>query len=159
MYVPVMPGLFPAFGTKTHTFKMIEMMKYRSVFSILLFVWGFGIALHAQEGNTDTKEKLNAALKSYIVNLEPDNNCECNECKHTYKGGYKITKSQTVEGVLRLYGVAAVTYKSLYKGGEGTVQFYAELEKHGDDIVVTKLKWRKGECMRYETLLGTDVGG
>jgi hypothetical protein len=134
-------------------------MKYRSIFFLMFFLCGFGIALHAQEGNADSKANLDEALKTYMVNLEPQNGCECNECKHTYKGNYKITKSQSVEGVLRLYGVAAVTFKSLYKGGDTTVQFYAELQKNGQEVVVTKLKWRKGECMKYETLLGTDAGG
>lgn len=135
------------------------MMKYSHVFSLLLVVWGFGTVLYAQDGNADSKAKLDEALKTYIVNLEPANSCECNECKHTYKGNYKVTKSQSVAGVLRLYGVATVTYKSLYTGGDGTVQFYAELQKNEGEVSVTKLKWRKAECMKYETLLGADTGG
>ena len=134
-------------------------MRYKVVLMLLFCVSGFGAGLYAQEGNSDAKAKLDAALKTYIVNLAPQKNCDCNECKHTYKGSYKITKSQTVEGVLRLYGVATVTYKSLYKAGDGTVDFYAELQKDAGEAVVTKLKWRKGECMKYETLLGDITGG
>ncbi len=134
-------------------------MKTKVVFTLLLTVWGLGASLHAQEGNSDAKVKLEAALKTYIVNLEPANSCECNECKHSYKGSYKITKSQSVEGVLRLYGQAAVSYKSLYKGGDTVIEFYAELQKDNGEAVVTKLKWRKGDCMKYETLLGDAAGG
>ncbi len=127
-------------------------MKFQ-VGGIFLFLWLASMHVaFAQEGSDGIKEALTTVLETYVVDLEPDNNCECNECKHTYKGGYKITKKQSVEGTLRLWGMAGVKYKSLYGAGEGKIYFYAEFKKVNGVVQATKLKWRKGDCMKFQTI-------
>jgi len=113
-----------------------------------------GTAVLAQETADKVKAALDEALKTYIVNVKPDKNCECNNCTHTYKDAFKITKRQAVAGTLRVWGVAKAYHKSQFTGsGMGTIEFYAELKKQGEEVSVSKFKWRKNDCMLYVTLL------
>lgn len=116
---------------------------------LLFFIPLFG---NAQNSTDEVKRLLDESLRTYVQKIHPPKGCECNECGHTFTKGYKITKHQEVAGVLRVYGMAKVQYKSAYKGGSGTIEFYAEFRKEAGETILVRLRWRKDDCMKYKTL-------
>ncbi len=111
-------------------------------------------SMSAQDTAEKVKAAIDEALKTNIKNIKPDKNCDENNCPHTYKNSFKITKRQTVSRTLRVWGVAKAYHRCQFQNsGMGTFQFYAELLKRGQEVSVSKLKWRKNDCMRYEVLV------
>ena len=121
-------------------------------FFSLIFLFTFPLLLVAQTNSVAVKGAINEALAEHIVRLYPQKSCECNDCAHSYTKGMKITKHQEVQGTLRVWGLAKVTYRSARTGGNDAIEFYAELKKEASVPVVTKLRWRKGDCMKFETV-------
>ena len=118
----------------------------------LLFLLSLPFSSFAQSSNEAVRTELERALTTYINKINPPKGCECNDCAHTYTQGYKITKHQDVGGVLRVYGLAKVKYRNAYTGGAGTIEFYAEFENRNGTVVMTRFRWRKDRCMKYQTL-------
>lgn len=111
-------------------------------------------SLMGQSSADQVKNVLDEALKTHIKGVKPDHNCDCNNCAHFYQNAYKITKRQTVAGTLRVWGVAKAYHKSRFTdSGSGTIEFYAEFGKQAGEVVLSKFKWRKDDCMLYEVLV------
>ena len=110
--------------------------------------------LAAQSEADQVKAAIEDGLRTYVVDIFPPKNCPENGSRHTYAGSYKITKHSSVDGTLRIFGVASVTYRNARTGGTEAIDFYAELDKQNGTVVLTRLRWRKGSCMPYETLMG-----
>jgi len=106
----------------------------------------------AQSTNELVKEQVNKGLQDYIKKLYPSKNCEDNGSAHFYTNKMKFTKNMTVNGTLRLWGIAGVTYRNARTGGNKNVEFYAEVVKVDGVVELSKLKWRTGACMSFETL-------
>jgi hypothetical protein len=107
----------------------------------------------SEADKAQVKVALDNALTEQLEGLNPPKGCTCNACTFKYADAYKITKSGTAAGALRLFGVAKVLYKDSYTQGTETVEFYAEIKKIEGVATVTKLRWRKDGCMSYETLI------
>lgn len=128
----------------------------RFLFSSLLFALLLSGSVALAQSDSDkaqVKAALDAALTEQLEGLTPPKGCSCNACTFKYGDAYKITKSGSAAGALRLFGVAKVFYKDSYTEGTETVEFYAEIKKIEGVATVTKLRWRKDGCMSYETLL------
>lgn len=110
--------------------------------------------LAAQSEADQVKAAIEEGLRTYVVDLYPPKNCPENGSRHTYAGSFKITKHGTVGGTLRIFGVAKITYRNARTGGTEAVDFYAELDKAAGEVVLTRLRWRRGSCMPYQTLMG-----
>ena len=123
--------------------------------SLLLSFCLFGNQAFAQSESdkAQVKAALDQALTEQLEGLTPPKGCSCNACTFKYGDAYKVTKSGTAAGALRIFGVAKVFYKDAYTQGTETVEFYAEIKKIEGVATVTKLRWRKDGCMSYETLL------
>jgi hypothetical protein len=121
-------------------------------FFALIFLFTFPMLLSAQTNSDAVKGAINEALAEHIVKVYPQKSCEYNDCAHSYTKGLKITKHQEVQGTLRTWGLAKVTYRNARIGGNDVIEFYAELKKEAGIPVVTKLRWRKGDCMKFETV-------
>ncbi|MDX2249454.1 MAG: hypothetical protein SF052_21905 [Bacteroidia bacterium] len=128
----------------------------KSIFSGILLLTGiffFSPNLRAQSETEIVTEKVNLALGQYLKKVYPPKNCDLNDCAFFYKNDMIITKNQEVGAQLRLWGKAKVTYRNSRTGGDGLVYFYAEIEKIEGVVTVTGLKWRTGECMKFEPLM------
>ncbi|MDP5171474.1 MAG: hypothetical protein NWR72_14610 [Bacteroidia bacterium] len=124
----------------------------RYVFLILLASFSGGLL--AQPMVEQVKTAIDGALTTYLKAVYPDNACEENGSAHFYKKNFSITRTQEVSGTLRVWGQANVTYRNSRSGGDAVVEFYAECVKKPDGVVVTRLRWRRGPCMRFVSLLG-----
>ncbi len=122
----------------------------KSISLILLLI--LPVVVFAQDSTDPVKSALNEALSEHIVKLFPTKSCECNDCAHSYTQGMKITKHQEVGATLRVWGLAKVSYRNARTGGADVIEFYAELIKENGNPVVSKLQWRKGDCMKFETV-------
>lgn len=118
---------------------------------LLLFVLLPLISL-GQSTTEIVKEKVDQALSDHINKLYPPKGCECNDCAHFYKKEFTFTKNMKVDNTLRLWGKAKVIFRNARTGGSDYVLFYAEVKKSDGEIELTKLKWQKGPCMKFETL-------
>ncbi|MEM8886787.1 MAG: hypothetical protein AAGD28_02295 [Bacteroidota bacterium] len=107
---------------------------------------------YAQSTNEQVKTQVNKGLQTYLKKLYPNKNCEHNGFSHFYTNKLKFTKNMTVNGTLRLWGKAGVTYRNARTGGNKSVEFYAEVVKVDGAVELSKLKWRAGSCMKFETL-------
>lgn len=130
------------------------MKMFQFCFSLLLCTVLSIASLPAQSSGTSFQEALDAGLTTYVKNIHPKKGCTCNECGYTYKGSkaFKVTKKSVVEGVLRVNAMVKIKWKNAFTAGEEVIPVYAEFKKEGDDVVMTKLKWRKDACMQFETL-------
>jgi hypothetical protein len=117
-----------------------------AVFCLLPF-WG------QAQGSDEVRAVLEEGLSTYLNNISPPKGCECNECDHTYAGTLKIDRHATVEGTLRIWGVAKVKWKSPFTAGTDVVPIYAEFKKQDGTVILSKLRWRKDACMKFETLM------
>ena len=120
-------------------------------FFTLFLMSGLALAQSSQSGGS-VKEALDDALKTHIRNLYAPKGCPRNDMVHNYTKGIKVVKKQEVSGTLRLWGQAGVNYRNARTGGDGRIQFYAELRKDDGEIYVSRLRWKVGECMKYKTL-------
>lgn len=120
-----------------------------------LFVLSFMcvMTVQAQSGHATVKEALEAALKEHIMDVYPKKGCECNDCRHRYAGSYKVTKHANVNGVMRVDAKAKVVWKNTFTAGEGVIPIYAEFRKKNGEVILTKLRWRKGGCMPWDVLV------
>ncbi|MEZ4826467.1 MAG: hypothetical protein R3C61_09255 [Bacteroidia bacterium] len=107
----------------------------------------------AQSETDVIKSKVNTALGQYLKKVYPPKYCDLNDCAFFYRNDMVITQNQEVGRQLKLWGKAKVTYRNSRTGGDGIVFFYAELEKVEGEITVTGLKWRIGDCMKFEPLM------
>ncbi|MDW3648753.1 MAG: hypothetical protein R8P61_16920 [Bacteroidia bacterium] len=107
---------------------------------------------YAQSTNEQVKNQVNKGLQTYLKKLYPSKTCEHNGFSHFYTNKLKFTKNMTVNGTLRLWGKAGVTYRNARTGGNKSVEFYAEVVKVDGMVELSKLKWRSGSCMKFETL-------
>lgn len=127
----------------------------RPRFLLLFVVFFLSLpALSAQTLADQVKAALQSALTQHVRELFPTTDCQHNASAHTYKGEFSITRTQEVGTTLRIYGRAKVAYRSRYEAGDGFVDFYAECIRHNGQVEVTRLRWRKDDCMRYESLFG-----
>ncbi|MFK7971294.1 MAG: hypothetical protein AB8F95_13045 [Bacteroidia bacterium] len=118
--------------------------------SLVILTASLGIAQYQDL----VKTRLNEALKAHLVNVSPPPGCACNACKFNYSDAMKIDRTKTVEGVLRVWGVAKVKYASRFDGaGTKNVKFYAELKKSNGTVTVTKLRWQSDTCMRMTDIM------
>lgn len=108
--------------------------------------------LQAQSTNEMVKEQVNKGLQGHIKKIYPSKNCDHNGSAHFYTNKLKFTKNQKVGKTLRLWGLAGVTYRNARTGGNKNVEFYAEVVKVDGVVELSKLKWRAGTCMKFETL-------
>lgn len=123
--------------------------------AILLGLSLFSTQLQAQFEDV-IKYQVNEALKTHLVGVSPTRNCELDAAKFKYSNSMKITRTQKVEGHLRVYGKAKAYYKSTYNGaGNKLVDFYAEIKKTDvGQFEVVKLRWKiPGNCMKMTTLM------
>lgn len=109
-------------------------------------------SLQAQSTNDLVKEQVNKGLQDHIKKIYPSKNCEHNGSAHFYTNKMKFTKNMKVGQTLRLWGKAGVTYRNARTGGNKSVEFYAEVVKVNGVVELSKLKWRTGTCMKFETL-------
>lgn len=131
-------------------------MDYRKLFftpTLILLITLPGI-LSAQDTRTQVKTAVHAALGEYLQEVYPTNDCQANDSGHNYSGEFNVTRSQEVQGTLRVWGNAKVTYRNRRTGGSTAVEYYAECRKVNGEVVVTRLRWRRGPCMRFQSLLG-----
>jgi len=130
-------------------------MYYRpNFFPLLLMLPLFAPAvLSAQDTRAQVKTAIHTALEDHLHDVFPPNNCEANDSGHHYSGEFNVTRSQEIQGTLRIWGKASVTYRNRRTGGRTAVEYYAECRKVNGDVIVTKLRWRRGPCMRFTSLL------
>lgn len=132
-------------------------MSYRPRFVMMLLLLGaVALPIHstAQSTAVQVKESIHSSLGEHLQGVFPTNDCEANDSGHNYSGELTITRTQEVQGTLRVWGRAKVTYRNRRTGGDTAVEYYAECKKQQGEVVVSKLKWRRGPCMRFETLVG-----
>ncbi|MEZ4775786.1 MAG: hypothetical protein R3D00_21580 [Bacteroidia bacterium] len=120
-------------------------------FLFLLFFLAPGVS--AQSETEIVKAKVNEALVQYLKKVYPPKNCDLNDCAFFYKNEMIVTKNQEVGPQLRLWGKAKVTYRNARTGGDGLAYFYAEIQKIDGVVTVTGLKWKTGDCMKFEPLM------
>lgn len=118
----------------------------------LVFLLTLPLIILAQNSTEAVKTVLNESLSAHVVKLYPKKTCGCNDCAHSYTKGLRITRHQEIQGTLRVWGLAKVSYRNARTGGNDAIQFYAEIGKKNGDPVVTKLRWRTDDCMKFETL-------
>ncbi|RMG69327.1 MAG: hypothetical protein D6722_10640 [Bacteroidetes bacterium] len=121
---------------------------------LLSLLMALPAVLPAQSESEQVKAAIEDGLRTYVSDLYPPKGCPENASSHSYAGTYKITKHGSVNGTLRVFGVAKVTYRNARTGGADTIEFYAELEKENGQVVLSRLRWRRGPCMQYATLMG-----
>lgn len=132
-------------------------MPYRPFLPIVVLLLGTMI-LPSQSFSQSTAEQVKAAIHAslgeHVKEVFPTNNCEANDSGHNYSGEMNITRTQEVDGTLRVWGKAKVSYRNLRTGGNTAIEYYAECKKQNGEIVVSRLRWRRGPCMRFASLLG-----
>jgi hypothetical protein len=129
------------------------MSKSLFVFTLFFFFLS-GSLLTAQTSSEEVKSAIDAALTEYAVNIQPPSGCECNNCKITYDGAMKITKTVPREAQLIVWGKARNDYKDPFSEGKTYIEFIAECRKDEEgNVFVAMLKWRKDPCMKYEYLI------
>ncbi len=122
---------------------------------ILSALFCLPMAASAQSMKEKVRSAVDQSLGEHLKEVFPTNNCEANDSGHNYAGDFTIDRSGEVEGTLRLWGRAKVTFSNRRTGGDTIVDYYAECKKRGGVVIVTKLRWRRGPCMRYENLVGS----
>lgn len=120
---------------------------------LLAVMLGMSASLMAQSQTEIIKEKVDEALTLHLKKIYPPKSCDLNDCAFFYKGKMTVTKNQEVGKQLRLWGKAMVTYRNARTGGDSAVFFYAEVEKVDGAIKVTDLRWRTGQCMKFESIM------
>lgn len=132
-------------------------MSYRPFLPIVFLLLGtFFLSSDAYGQSTaeQVKTAIHNSLGENVKEVYPTNNCEANDSGHNYSGEMTITRTQEVDGTLRVWGKAKVSYRNLRTGGNTAVEYYAECKKQNGEIVVSRLRWRRGPCMRFASLLG-----
>lgn len=129
-------------------------MKIKSLGLIICFILSISSLQlsFAQSTNEQVKNQVNKALQTHLKKLYPSKNCKLNGSAHFYTNKLKFTKNMKVGGTLRLWGLAGVTYRNARTGGKKSVEFYAEVVRVNGAVELSKLKWRAGACMKFETL-------
>lgn len=132
-------------------------MSYRPFLSIMFFLLGtFFLSpdVYSQSTAEQVKTAIHNSLGEHVKEVYPTNDCEANDSGHNYSGEMNITRTQEVGGTLRVWGKAKVSYRNLRTGGNTAIEYYAECKKQNGGIVVSKLRWRRGPCMRFASLIG-----
>lgn len=131
-------------------------------YSLTLF-FGSSIPLSAQPSKQLVQQRLHEAMDEYLKSVKPHHFCECNNCLHFYSGKLKVLRTGHVgkvvgynkhEDRIAIWGLASAEQYSPFTSSDTNVNFYAEIKILGnDDVVVTFLKWKLNDCMKYVTLL------
>lgn len=132
-------------------------MSYRPFLPIVFLLLGtffLPATAHSQSTAEQVKSAIHTSLGENVKEVYPTNNCDANDSGHNYSGEMTITRTQEVSGTLRIWGKAKVSYRNLRTGGNTAIEYYAECKKQDGGIVVSKLKWRRGPCMRFASLVG-----
>lgn len=132
-------------------------MSYRPFLSVVFFLLGTSFLsseAYSQSTAEQVKAAIHASLGEHVKEVYPTNDCQANDSGHNYSGEMTITRTQEVQGTLRVWGKAKVSYRNLRSGGNTAVEYYAECKKQDGGIMVSRLRWRRGPCMRFASLLG-----